>query len=199
MSKLGLILITLSFIYLNGFGQQIDKPADPNEQIIVNKEFDENGNLIGYDSTYIHSWSSDTSLHFNFDEDLIFGEGFPDMNQIFENFFGDSTIQNSPFPPNFGFSPFDKEDFFKKFNPGFSDSTWMQNFDFNIDSIKKYHHEFVFPDLEELQKQLQEQLKYFDFPEQLNPDSLTNDQRKELEELQKKHQKELNELRNKWK
>lgn len=196
MHKLGILSIVFTFNLMNAYGQQLHNLADPNEQIIVTKEFDENGNLIGYDSTYIHSWSNDSNFHFSFNEDLIFGEQFPDINDLLGDFLGDSTFFDSPFPSNNGFPFFDDDDFFKSLNPGFSDSTWMKNF--NIDSIQKYHHEFVLPDLQELQKQFQEQLKYFNYTDQFIPDSLNSDQKKELKELQKRHQKELDELRKKW-
>lgn len=49
---------------------QNQQPDDTDEKIIVNKEYDENGNLIKYDSTYIHQWSSDSTIN------LSFGNGF---------------------------------------------------------------------------------------------------------------------------
>ena len=66
-----------------------DKVA-PKEDIRVNREFDENGNLIKFDSTYTYRWSNDTTLIQSFTpEDLsIF---FRNQSKIFNDstFFGD--------------------------------------------------------------------------------------------------------------
>ena len=41
------------------FAQQQKEQKSPDEQIIVNKNYDEQGNLIEYDSTYFHKWTTD--------------------------------------------------------------------------------------------------------------------------------------------
>ena len=165
----------------------------PDQQIIVNKEFDEDGNLIGYDSTYIHSWPGDSTFHFDFDDELIFGSRFPNMDELLKEFLGDSL--NSGFSRNFKFSPFDDEEFFNNFMHSFSDSVFIEKFKFDNDSLPHFRHDFVFPDM----KELQEQLKNFDFPDNLIPQDLNEEQKKELDEMLKKHQKELEELKKKWK
>lgn len=56
MNKLTTLLtvFVLAFFFL-GHAQEQNQSKHPNEEIIVNKEFDENGNLIGYNSTYVNS------------------------------------------------------------------------------------------------------------------------------------------------
>lgn len=80
MKSLGLILVLFLFVFTQVNGQEQVQKETPDEQIIVNKKYDENGNLIGFDSTYFHQWSSDTSFQFSFhDGDFYAGKDFYDM------------------------------------------------------------------------------------------------------------------------
>jgi len=81
----------------------------PNQNIVVNKEYDDNGNLIKYDSTYSYFYSSikqDSIL-----EDSIFNNFMNHFNQSY-------TFSNQPFFKNFFFEDsllmfdFYKKDFF---------------------------------------------------------------------------------------
>ena len=198
MKKLGLLIIGTIIGVFPVFAQNEKNIAPPDEQIIVNKQFDENGNMIGYDSTYINSWSSDSSYHFNFDDN--FGSSrFPDISQFLNDFFSDSSNFHSTLPPDFYFSPFNDDSFFGNLNPSFSDTAFINQFNFKMDSLQNFRHNFVFPDMQLLHKQMQDHFRKFDFHNQFNPNELNDEQLKELKELQKKHQKELEELQNKWK
>lgn len=77
----------------------------PKEDIHVNREYDENGNLIKFDSVYSYSWSGDTTQLKS-----LSPENFP-------NLFGDhfSIAADSSFFDNFFFDDFDQS-FFSPFS-----------------------------------------------------------------------------------
>lgn len=137
-----IVLLALSFVFQNHMIAQNSKSPKntPKEDIKVNREYDEKGNLIRFDSIYSYSFSGDTTL-----QDFYFGD-FPSnfgspfdflsdssFNQsFFEDFkfpFFESLSQNQdslfnqfqpfhPFQPNQDFpnQPFrDLDDFFKQF------------------------------------------------------------------------------------
>lgn len=93
MKKIIFIVTGLVFFTIQVFAQDTNKQTDTDEQIIVNKQYDDDGNLIQYDSTYVHQWSSaDSTFEFLFPGDPFFaGKGFPDMEQFFPDFQGDSV------------------------------------------------------------------------------------------------------------
>lgn len=192
------VLFAMLFSVMMAYSQEKTENKKPDEQTIVNKEYDEDGNLISFDSTYIHKWSSDTTLNFNFPEDEFFAGGnFPDIERLLDGILGDSAFQhfNSP-DPSF-FPPFDGEEFMRQFEHSFPDSAFFKNFEFRTDSMD-LHHKYILPDMKEFQKQMEEQFKHYDFPEPYIDRDLTDQQKKELEELVKKHRKEMEELRKKW-
>lgn len=186
------VLLIAGVLQLNA--QEIKQKSDPDEQIIVNKKYDENGNLIQYDSTYVHQWSSDSTFNFSF------GNGYPNM---MNHSFIDSILQQFGFSGNFGISPFNDDDFFEQFGQMFPDMPLMDQFYSQNDSSLQFQTDpnaqmpdfFNSPDIEQWQKQIQQQL------EQLNesmPGFQNEEQRKEWEELRKKQQKEMQELMDKW-
>lgn len=202
MKKIVFIVTGLLFLTGQMFAQEKKKEKEPDEQITVNKKYDENGNLIQFDSTYVHTWSSDSTMHFEFPDDHFFsGKDFPDIDQFFQEFMNDST---SGF--HHGFSPFDHDEFFSQFGEVFPDSL-MQNFsfhqdslyfDFPMDSLKNLPPEFM-PDMDELMQGLHEHLgniddSFFDMPPKLQSPK----QQKEWNQLMEKHQKEMEEFRKKW-
>ena len=194
MKKLVTVLLLIVAWTLNLNAQEKQKSKDPDEQIIVNKKFDEDGNIIQYDSTYIHQWSSDSTMNFSF------GNGFPnrmDYSLI------DSMLQQFGFQENFGMSPFGDEDLFEQFSHMFSGSPFMDQFDLQNDSSLQLKNGpnfqipdfFNSPDYDQWQKQIEQQL------EQLNefmPGFQNEEQRREWEELRKRQQKEMEELMKKW-
>lgn len=62
MKKIVLCMVAL-FAGILAFAQEKSKSREPDQQIRVNKEFDEKGNLIHYDSSIVRSWSSDTAMN----------------------------------------------------------------------------------------------------------------------------------------
>ncbi len=62
MKKLILFMVVL-FAGILVFAQEKPKSKGPDQQISVNKQYDEKGNLIQYDSSIVRSWSSDTTLN----------------------------------------------------------------------------------------------------------------------------------------
>jgi len=95
-------ITTLLAILLWASAQIWAQKNTPQEKSIVNKEYDENGNLIQYDSTYVWQWNSDSTMNFSFDENFTFENGFP---EIFGEFDADSIFQQiiPQFPGNFDF------------------------------------------------------------------------------------------------
>jgi len=130
------------------------KPTAPKEDIKVNREFDENGNLIKFDSIYSYSWSGDTllldSIHpgnfpdhfgnnFNFPADSSFFE-LPFFQGFDQPFFGPFGKQQDSIMQQFGLNHqfhfrndsidsnfMDIEDFFKQFSENKNDSTFRNS------------------------------------------------------------------------
>ncbi len=71
------------------------KVRQPEIKWDVQKQLDENGNVIRYDSTYSWSWSNH-----DFDDNLL--------DSLFEEYFGDFRLRGNPgnFPDSVFFSPF---------------------------------------------------------------------------------------------
>ncbi len=197
MKKLGLITIGFVLFSWQLFAQDTrKKEKDPDEKITVNKKYDENGNLIQFDSTYVHTWSSDSTMNFSFpDDDFFAGNGFPDLNEFFKNFMGDSAMAGFNFPGHFGNMPFDDEEFFRQFQGQLPDSAMQQFYFSNPGNIPQG---FDTPDFEELEKQLNEQLQKFPLHNSQKPQFKNEEQQKQWQELMEKHQKEIEELQKKW-
>lgn len=192
--------LTLTGIF-QAQSQELEQKDKPDEQITIRKEYDENGNLIQYDSTYVYEWHSDSAFQLPFDDGVFWGG---DIRQLMEKFFNDSSIAGFGVPHHFIF-PFDDGDLFSNpFNFGFPDSLLFRDFGWESDSIfnRKFsfhqppHGFYGFPELDEIQKQLEEHFKYFDEP---SPRFRSEQQQKEWEELMDKQQKEKEELMKKWK
>jgi hypothetical protein len=161
------------------FSQKKPDSKKPDEQIKVNKEYDEKGNLIGYDSTYVRSWSSDSTQEIG-DIDAIRKEMENFMKgKGFSYFFGDSTgfagdpfgSFRSPFFDHFEDLPdsaFDQSDSTGVQFP-FSDfgkmhEQMMKQFGqfFKGDSINSGAHNFnFFFDQDQLEKMQKEMEKHF--------------------------------------
>lgn len=199
MRYLVVLIMTFPFAAEPIFAQT----ENPDEQSIVNKKYDENGNLIQYDSTYIHQWSSDSTFNFPLDGNLDFGEGFADMNSLLQEFFGDSVNSGIGINHHFQFPPFDDEDFLNQFPPSLHDSLFNGHSPLKNDSLMSHYfglkgnlpNEFQVPDMEEFRKHIMEQLdkNKLNFPEFKSPE-----QQDEWEKLVKKHQAEKEELMKKW-
>ena len=93
----------LIFISTNIKSQNIEIPDQtknnkPDVHINVNRELDNNGNVIRYDSTYTWSWSNNGNQNMN-------GKFFTDStNSKFSNHLGNTDLLNDPFFKSFSFS-----------------------------------------------------------------------------------------------
>ena len=134
--------IFLIVIVCSGFAQTIDTlPSIPDEHIIVNKEYDDEGNLIRYDSTYIYKWQNDSIYGFPEGFEFLWeitDDFFPGDNQ-FNGFWGNDSIFGDSamiFPYDyFGFNDPDFSRLREKFNEYFEDHSmdpdkFFENFDF---------------------------------------------------------------------
>jgi hypothetical protein len=182
------LLIVCSLLLFSGLitAQEVKKENAPDEQIIVNKKYDEKGNLIQYDSTYIHQWSSDSTLRFSFpNNDFFAGNDFPDLNEFFRNFMDNPVIGEFPFSDNFNFS----------------DSMFINRFLFPNDSsvfLPFQQPDFGFQGLEEIQQLLNKHFENSPFLNFQTPQFLNEKQREDWENLIKKHQLEMEELKKQW-
>jgi hypothetical protein len=170
----------------------------PSEKSTVNKEYDENGNLIQYDSTYVWQWNSDSSIGFPTNPDSIFGNHFP---EFFGNFNSDSIFQRFGFSEKNMLMPFDHEHFFSHFQHSIPDSLFIDRYPFKMDSTMNLYfgHQFPgnlnFDEFDDLQNQLIEKFNRQNFS---YPEFKTQEQKEEWEKLIQKQQKEKEELMKKW-
>lgn len=121
MRRFILFSFTTMCLIINSVAQQPrQKPNSPKENSTVKREYDENGNLIRFDSTYTYTWSGDTTLmkslspenfldpfdnQFGFFQDSTYtGHSFfDDFDQFFAQPFGEK--QDSVFMKRFGIRP----------------------------------------------------------------------------------------------
>lgn len=167
----------------------------PKEDIKVNREYDENGNLIKFDSTYSYSFSGDTTLLRSYSPDDLsdlFGDHF--------NFMSDSIPPGSSFFDAFDqrfFNPFSsKRDslLMKKFgiNP------YFHHFGFNTDSLALHFKDFdeLFNNFTENKNDSIPLRFHGQKPSGAKPESLDGfmkmlrEQMQKMEEQQRKFQKE---------
>ncbi len=203
MKKIVFVFTGLLFAAGPVLAQKNKKANTPDEQITVNKKYDDQGNLIQFDSTYVHTWSSDSTMQFSFpDNDFFSGNGFPDMGKFLQNFMNDSTAHFQH-----GFNPFGDDDFFNHFNGSFPDSM-MQNFsfhrdsmffDFPIDSLRNHMPPDFRPNFDELMQGLGTRPgtapnPFFDMPS----GTQTPEQQKEWQQLMEKHRQEIENIKKKW-
>lgn len=134
-----IIFVILSIcLYFNGLSQiKNPKAITPKEDIKVNREYDEQGNLIRFDSTYTYNWSGDNifmngkmpeNLDYFFDDRFKFfndsslngNSFFGDFDQLFARRpFGsihDSLLMNKFGKNNFNFFNFDNDSLLGNFN-----------------------------------------------------------------------------------
>lgn len=122
MKQYAIFLSLLIGFQLTLFAQKSkSEKTTPKEDIRVNREYDENGNLIKFDSIYSYSWSGDTTLqntispeslqnlfgdHLGvFSDSTFFGHSiFDDFDRSFFSPFGsknDSILSKTPGMPPF--------------------------------------------------------------------------------------------------
>ncbi len=113
MKRIGILALAISLILNSCNGQKKTEKTEmakdtitPKTNIIVNKEYDDEGNLIRYDSTY-------SSYYSNIVTDTLFGDSvFSNFKNFFNQSYGFST---QPYFNNFFFEDsLLKYDFYKK-------------------------------------------------------------------------------------
>jgi hypothetical protein len=146
MKKLVLFVVML-FAGILVFAQEKSKSKGPDQQISVKKEYDEQGNLIRYDSSLVRSWSSDTTLNMADLDAMQFMKG-----SVFSHFFGDSaSLANGPFPDL-------HKDPFERFHGDIPDSVFNWN---DTTGTKMPGMRFPFSDFDKMQEQMMEQFGQF--------------------------------------
>lgn len=156
MKRINKFLLSLCvlLITLTTFGQSTENKNLPKKDIKVNREYDENGNLIRYDSTYVYTWSSD-SIH-QIHPDSLFNKGM-DMNKMHKRmqeqlsrFLGPDSLRHQNFRHPFFSDGFFKDDFFNDdfFDNDFFDSSMFRR---NYHQRDSSQADF-FKELEEMMK-----------------------------------------------
>lgn len=188
MRRITFFLIITLFTSVNCWAQK----KTPEEKSIVNKEYDENGNLIQYDSTYVRQWNSDSTFNFSFADSLFSGREFPDFfgelhnDSIFKHF----GFQNEPF-----FNPFGDDNPFRHFDFGFPGFPFELDSTFSFGDGNRHPFNFNLKEFEDLQKKLLQQFSHHNF---VIPEFKSPEQKEEWEKLIEKQQKEKEELLKKW-
>ncbi len=191
-------LIATSILLFCAFNSILAQTKSPQEKSVVNKEYDENGNLIQYDSTYVWQWNSDSTFSFPMDRNFAFGNHFP---PFFDEFNTDSIFQKFGFSNKDMLMPFDDEDFFSHFQHFFPDSMHLNGLPFEADSTlnlyygQKYPGYLNFQKFEDFQKQM---LEKFNQQNISHPEFKSQEQKEEWEKLIQKQQKEMEEMMKKW-
>jgi len=138
MKKYLLFIAAVTLLITANAQSKNEIKKEPGEKIIVNKEFDEQGNLINYDSTYTFMWQSDTTFRFpGFEEWVDLFKNQSHWNDLFSGDpFADSTLTQMPFfrdfPPYFFEDDSSPHPF--RFDFGFPDSAMFRNFSFQMDT-----------------------------------------------------------------
>ncbi|WP_321318235.1 hypothetical protein [Labilibaculum sp.] len=167
MRTKSVFFVLILLFSLSGFSQNKINKTKPNEDIKVNKEFDKDGNLIRYDSTYVYTWSSDSCHHFTPDSAFLnfsdIHEMRKNMQEQLEQLFNQDSSGHKQFQ-----HPFFNEDFFNDdfFNPQF------------------FHNDFFSQDssyndlLQKMEKMMEERMNFskgYNEKMHRNLDSLHND------------------------
>ncbi|WP_127343971.1 hypothetical protein [Ancylomarina longa] len=174
-------LVLVLLIPCLGFSQTKNKTNSPNENIKVKKEFDKNGNLIRYDSTYVYSWSSDSSKNFIADSSMMkqFNQKLMKskfMMNHFRKFFRNDSLMERGFTDPFFSNDFFDDDFF---NPDFFNKDSLhesQNFFKDFDKMMNEHMKFREEHMQRMNHQMdslrkewiQKQQEYFQKRNSLN-------------------------------
>lgn len=134
MKKSLWILFLLTIPALTASAQQKEKKKNvPDEEIKVQREFDDKGNLIRYDSLRVFRWSTDSLFQFQPGKgwESFLGKNFLDQF-LDQPFFNDSALS---FPGNkFPFRFFDEEELFRHFREFEADTSFFRDYLFHNDT-----------------------------------------------------------------
>ncbi len=189
-----LLAVVFSVVVL---GQQPDSiPTSPDEQIIVNKEYDENGNLIHFDSTYIFKWQGDTIIGFPGGENPFFSfDSKQNIKELMEQFF-----ENKDFPSGLDEDFFSSKNLKKHYRNFFSDSLLYRGVPDSTIHNPFGQHYFSMPEFSEFFKNFEK----FHFPEHFFDEKFNNhfydneEQQNEWKKLMENHQKEIDKFKKRW-
>lgn len=143
------LLILILLLSIPSFSQNQKTKKQPNENVKVNKEYDEEGNLIRYDSTYVYTWSSDSSMQLHPDSSIFVQPDFDmikkQMQEHMNSFFKTDSISGN----HFGY-PFDLDEFFDDefldrhffYHDSISNAPSSKNFFNNFDEMMREHMKF---------------------------------------------------------
>ena len=148
---LRVVLVVLMFASFQMFVQGAPEKDKPDEKISVNKEYDENGDLIRFDSTYVRSWSSDSTFA-SMDIDSIRKEMELLWGKEAKDYFSDSTLLGSDMFHNFDEHFFQQHlDLLNQLGQSYNDST--------IKSLLEFADPFS--GFEEMHREMMSHLKEF--------------------------------------
>lgn len=176
-----ILVLALSFVFqVTMMAQNSKTPQNtPREDIKVNREYDEKGNLIRFDSIYSYSFSGDTTL-----QDFDFGD-FPSNFGSAFNFFSDSTFNDSFFKdfnsPSFESFSHNQDSIFNEFHQ-------FHNFQFNNDSTNQY-----FWDMEDFFKQFQDfkndssSTRHFQNGFNFSPQAMMQMMQMQMQQMEERH------------
>ena len=174
-------MMGISLVFSGMAQPEVQKKNFPKEDFKVNREYDEHGNLIRFDSTYTYNWSGDTILnndqlqknfrhhfdeHFKFFNDSLSMDNslFGDFDQLFASPFSskrDSLLMKKFGMDNFHFFNFDGDSLVNNFNE-FDDFFGQLNLE-KPDSIssrsgkKPFHAQHR--SMDEMMKMIQQQMR----------------------------------------
>jgi len=163
MKHVSKILLSLCVLLISTsvFSQDTIQKNLPKKNIDVNREYDKDGNLIRYDSTYVYSWSSDSTYHFMPDSVFLkfsdIHEMRKEMQERMRHFFKRDTSVNKSFHhPFFSDDFFDKDFFDPQFNRRnfFNQDSSRREFFKNLEEIMEGHHFFRQEQNKEMHKNL---------------------------------------------
>ncbi|MBN2682302.1 MAG: hypothetical protein JXR58_07320 [Bacteroidales bacterium] len=85
------LLLLIGFFTIVSISAQNNEPKT---EIRVNKEVDENGNIVRNDSTYVMTWSSNGDTKAFFNDSLFFGNRGSISSNFFNGFLNDTILNN---------------------------------------------------------------------------------------------------------
>ncbi len=216
MKKIVLFIAAVIAIVYAAYAQKrTGESNQPDEKIIVNKEFDEQGNLLRYDSTYSFQWFYDTT--FTFPGFRGWEDFFNQRKPFPDSFLSDSIMKSMPLFRDFPNRFFSDDWQPMPFRFGFPDSSFIRNFSFQLDtsffmgpdSSFMLPPGFIMPNMRSLRDFFNEfgdmdefggpiLRFFFDQPSLPFDRFMDKDNQHEWNNLMEKHRRELEELYRKW-
>ena len=181
MKKIGLLIGIAGFALGPVFAQTTSPVAAPQEHIHVKRKYNKQGDLVGYDSTYVKTWSSDSRLEGKNQTEVLH-----QLKKQMSGFFNDSVpgITNGD-----GFSVVERE--MARQQQAFQKAFGR----LQADSMNKADKSGRAPDWGQLRRQMQKQFELFMSSDSVGNQSLSFPERADSafqkweKEIQKHFQK----------